>query len=187
MIERTKLFFEHRRAFERLLIRDIEALERKAKRMGVRVAMRLNTASDLPWERLMPGIFRQFPEVEFYDYTKVVSRIAGKILPDNYQLTYSLNERSKPQDVRAMILDGVNVAVVTDLEYNKRTGYMAPIPEFVGLGNMDVACTDGDVYDTRIRKMDGSGRAIILRFKGSRKSMDESIKKGFVQCIRQNQ
>lgn len=186
MINRTKMFFENRRVFERLLIKDIESLERKAKKSGQRVAIRLNTASDLPWERLMPSLFRQFPAVEFYDYTKITSRAASSTTPSfpaNYQLTYSLNEKSNMATVKSMVLDGINVAVVTDLEYNKRTGYMAPVPEFMDLGNIEIACTDGDSHDLRLRKLDGRGKAIILRFKGSRKFMQEGIKKGFVKCL----
>lgn len=186
MINRTKLFFENRRAFERLLVEDIESLSRKAKRENKKLAIRLNTASDLPWETLMPDVFRKFKDVEFYDYTKIFSRVQKSTAPSfpaNYQLTYSWNERSNLHDVCSILKSGTNVAFVTNLEYNKRTGYMAPIPEFFNLGKYEFMCTDGDTHDLRLRSMDGAGRAVLLRFKGARKSMENVIKSGFVREI----
>lgn len=187
MIGRTKMFFENSRAFERLLVKEIEAVERKAKRSGVGVAIRLNTASDLPWERLMPEIFRRFKKVDFYDYTKVRSRVeafASGDLPPNYELTYSLNEKSDVGFVKSAIMAGVNIAVVTNIKYNKRTGYMEPVPEFFDFGGFETATQNADTHDLRLRKFDGKGRALILRFKGSKKSMVEGIEKGFVKCLR---
>lgn len=186
MIRRTKLFFENRRAFERLLIDDIGRLERKAKKSGLRTAVRLNTASDLPWEKLCPQIFREFKDVDFYDYTKVVSRVRNSIAPSfpaNYQLTYSWNERSNTRTVQSFLKNGTNVVFVTNLEYNRRTGYMAPIPEFLKLGKYEFSCVDADIHDLRLQSNDGRGRALILRFKGSKKSMDLAIKAGFCKTL----
>jgi|TARA_R110000850_G_scaffold268320_1_gene399769 hypothetical protein len=50
----------------------------------VRPVIRLNGTSDKSWL----DIIREFPEIQFYDYTKVYNRVA-KDLPSNYHLTLS--------------------------------------------------------------------------------------------------
>ena len=55
--------------------------------------VRLNGTSDIAWETT--GIFEEFPNLIFYDYTKVYKRAVKFVngqLPSNYHLTYSLNE-----------------------------------------------------------------------------------------------
>ncbi len=38
-------------------------------------AVRLNDTSDLSWERLHPDLFTEFPNIQFYDYTKLYKRM----------------------------------------------------------------------------------------------------------------
>ena len=86
-----------------LLVRDIERLQRKASRENMTLAIRLNGTSDIQWEKQYPigwanyrrrwlpehqqncNIFEIFPNVQFYDYTK----IPGRTVPANYHLTFS--------------------------------------------------------------------------------------------------
>ena len=49
-----------------------------------------------------------FPDVQFYDYTKLANR---KDLPSNYRLTFSLAEDNEVQAWAALTL-GINIAVV---------------------------------------------------------------------------
>lgn len=187
MLERTRIYFEDRSTFHKLLDKEIFNFYKLAKKNNSGCAIRLNTASDIVWEKQRPDIFNNFPAIDFYDYTKSVKRSLGQtadIFPANYQLTYSFNEKSNIDDVTNMLNTGINVAFVTNLEYNKNTGYMAPVPEFFNLGKYQYFTTDGDKHDLRLRKFDGRGRAVILRFKGSNKLMHEAIKSGFCLDIR---
>jgi hypothetical protein len=69
------------------------------KRHG-QIAIRLNGTSDLLWERFAPQLFTDWNQHIFYDYTKSPSR---SVLPDNYHLTYSVNERDDFEKVQNMI------------------------------------------------------------------------------------
>ena len=70
-IRKTKMFFENRAAFMAELIKDIEALIRKAKRENLVPSLRLNGTSDIKWEKISCGchknIFEQFPSIIAYD------------------------------------------------------------------------------------------------------------------------
>ena len=49
---KTILFLEDRAEFMRLIVKDIEALIRKADRLGVKPCVRLNGTSDIQWETI---------------------------------------------------------------------------------------------------------------------------------------
>ena len=71
-IRKTKMFFEQRDQFMADLESDIRAGIKQAEKMNMIPAFRLNGTSDLAWEKY--GIIEKFPEVQFYDYTKIVGR-----------------------------------------------------------------------------------------------------------------
>jgi|10_taG_2_1085330.scaffolds.fasta_scaffold00212_28 hypothetical protein len=83
---RAALFLNDRPAYKAMLVKEVRALERKAKREDKIPAVRLNGTSDLRWERIFPELFEMFPDVQFYDYTKV----PGRVVPSNYHITFSL-------------------------------------------------------------------------------------------------
>jgi hypothetical protein len=113
-IARTKLFKSDNKLFMELLCKDIEALERKAKRENLIPCIRLNATSDIPWENT--GIMQKFPHITFYDYSKSIKRAldyaAGK-LPKNYHITFSRAESNGIQTHEALKAN-VNVAMVFD-------------------------------------------------------------------------
>lgn len=113
-IRKTKWFFENRDAFMFQLVKDIEAAIRKANREGMTPVFRLNGTSDIRWETVSVGGFRNvmevFPNVQFYDYTKLTNR---RDIPANYHLTFSRSE-SNDAYVSLMMDAGYNVAVVFD-------------------------------------------------------------------------
>ena len=153
-IRRTKMFFEQRELFMSMLKLDIRILEVMAKDKGMTPAVRLNGTSDIDWIRF--GIMEEFPNVQFYDYTKVLNRLS-KPLPSNYSLTFS---RSGHNDIEcdAAIRMGANVSIVFSL--NKKS----PMPTTWH----DVPVFDGD--DTDARFLDPQGGYIIgLRAKGDAK------------------
>ena len=111
-IDRTIFFKQDRPAFIAKLIKEIDALVRKAAKLGMTPCVRLNGTSDLPWENL--GIMNVFPEVQFYDYTKNLSRMhaycTGK-MPSNYHLTFSRAEDNHAS-CEMVVAWGGNVAAV---------------------------------------------------------------------------
>lgn len=101
----------HPAALEKLRA-DIAALEKKAKRLGLRPAVRLNGTSDFPVHSW--GLMEQFPKIQFYDYTKdgfkLSQFLAGK-LPKNYHLTFSRSEKNHAQALEILNAGGL-VAMV---------------------------------------------------------------------------
>jgi hypothetical protein len=161
-VRKTKMFFEQREEFLTQLVKEIEALERKAKRENMEPAVRLNGTSDIVWERKAVGeaknIMELFPNVQFYDYTKLPRDPAG--LPNNYHLTVSLSESNQDKITKA-IEWGYNVAVVFE---NK-------LPEtYLGL-----PVINGDEHDYRPK--DPKGCVVGLVVKGTKGKADDS---GFV-------
>lgn len=71
--------------------------------------VRLNMLSDIPWEIVCPDLFALFPDVQFYDYTKV--NVAKRKIPSNYDLTFSFSGLNKDA-CRAALEAGHRVAVV---------------------------------------------------------------------------
>ena len=174
MLNRSHWFVEDRQAFESKLAWELLQHERKADRLGLIPLVRLNVASDLDWSH----VAEQFPEITFYDYSKVLSRI-GKT-PSNYHLTYSVNERSDWRTVNRILSRGFNVSMVFDTEYCPQHGRIGELPTDIKLGTKWWPVTDGDKHDIRIPEMDGHGVIVGLRFKGSRKLLGQAIEHGFV-------
>ena len=120
-IRKTKMFFENRIQFMTDLVKDIElAIKQSAKKDLVPV-FRLNGTSDLSFEKyevirngkLFRNIFAAFPEVQFYDYTKILGRKVNEI--SNYHLTFSTAD-GNDNDVAKAIAQGYNVATVFGLK-----------------------------------------------------------------------
>ena len=111
-VRKTKWFFEDRETFMAQLVKDITAAIRKAGREGFVPVFRLNGTSDIRWETVPVGGFRNimemFPTVTFYDYTKLQNR---RDLPFNYHLTFSRSEENYAA-VDMMMAAGYNVAIV---------------------------------------------------------------------------
>lgn len=116
---KTEQFLTDRKAFIDQLTKDIKALERSAKRKGMKAAVRLNGTSDILWERLID--FSAFPDVQFYDYTKIP--LNHRKLSSNYHLTFSFSGTNAKACSEALAA-GFNVAVVfpkdIPTEYNGR-------------------------------------------------------------------
>jgi Gene product 88 len=116
-INRTRLFLDDKPTFMANLFADIEYYSRRAARKGLKLAVRLNTISDIPWEREKykgKNMMEHFPLVTFYDYTKSFSRAAQAVsdeFPANYSLTFSRSETNELK-ARAILTSGGNVAVV---------------------------------------------------------------------------
>lgn len=119
-IRKTKLFFESRDAFMHQLVKDIQLAIKQSAKKGLVPVFRLNGTSDLSWEKYpvkslsvqgvtYSNIFEAFPNVQFYDYTKVLGRKVSHIA--NYHLTFSAAD-GNDNDVTKAIVQGYNIAVV---------------------------------------------------------------------------
>jgi hypothetical protein len=90
-IRKTKMFYEQRQDFMLALKKDIELAIKQSKKLGLIPVIRLNGTSDLSWEKydMIPGqnVFECFPDIQFYDYTKILGRKVKGIA--NYNLTFS--------------------------------------------------------------------------------------------------
>ena len=106
-IRKTKMFYENRAEFLAQLESDIKAGVKQAEKQGLIPAFRLNGTSDISWEKY--GIIEKFPNVQFYDYTKIRGRKVSHL--PNYHLTFSRAE-SNEMDARLAASSGMNVAVV---------------------------------------------------------------------------
>ena len=148
-IRKTKWFFEDRNSFMAQLVKDISAAIRYGQRNKLTVVIRLNGTSDIPWESITCGNFKNIMErysfINFYDYTKILGR---KKLPSNYHLTFSQSESNLDQ-VKESIASGMNVAVV--FESMPRMYLGMPV-------------IDGDEDDLRF--LDQPGHIIGLKAKG---------------------
>jgi hypothetical protein len=172
-IRKTKMFFENREQFMLDLYDDIVKVVRKANRMNLVPAIRLNGTSDIAWEKISftyngihyRNMMEAFPDVTYYDYTKVLGRKSVKNIP-NYHLTFSLSE-SNDSDAITALRDGMNVAVVVN---TKRKQVKPNI--FSGF-----PAIDGD--DSDLRFMDGQGKIVLLTAKGKAR-YDTS---GFVKSL----
>lgn len=161
-VRRTNRLFDDRDGFMTQLADDIDALQRRATAKGYRAAVRLNGTSDLLWE-IMPLTWRgqtyrnlmaAFPEVQFYDYTKVIPRLR-RPLPGNYHLTFSLSESNDAHALDALAR-GFSVAAVI----------AGPVPERL----WGYRTVDGDAHDYRFLDADGEPVIVVLRAKGQAKT-----------------
>ena len=161
-IRKTKLFFADRDAFMALLYIDIVKAIKQSAKLGLTPVFRLNGTSDLSWEKYdftildhhYANIFEAFPNVQFYDYTKVLGRKVQGI--SNYHLTFSAAD-GNDGDVTKAIQQGYNIATVFGI---KKT---VPMPELY----LGTPVYNGDESDLRF--LDPKGVIVGLYAKGKAK------------------
>lgn len=110
-IRKTEAFRDDAVAFVDQLTDDIRKAQRKADKLGVKLAVRLNGTSDIAWENTLGSnglsLMDTFPTVQFYDYTK----LPGRKVPSNYHLTVSYSAHNAAYAKKAS-KTGHNIAVV---------------------------------------------------------------------------
>lgn len=171
-IKKTISFFKDRDYFLNSLVYEIKKAIKQAENKGLKPSFRLNAYSDILWERYNikdnKTIFDFFPEVEFYDYTKILKRKT----PDNYQLTYS--HYGKWKETETALKTGLNVAMVFDV-----------LPPTIKINNKEYTVINGDKTDLRLdEKINGQTVIVGLKFKSPAqykyKRLLDGIKTGFV-------
>jgi hypothetical protein len=160
-IQKTRLFFEHREFFMKWLVFEINSGITKAKKMGFAFSVRLNNTSDIsPEEFVLHGknILQIFPDVQFYEYTKVAARVDLMKIYNNYDVTFSYSGYNLTE-CQEMLLNKIRVAVV-----------FKNVPDMF----MGHKVIDGDKYDMRYR--DKSVAIVGLKYKRVRTKLTNDIK-----------
>jgi hypothetical protein len=160
-INKTNWFYQDKQGFINQLIKNIYTLIYKANKLGLTPLIRLNGTSDIKWENVdfdyegkhYNNIMELFPDIQFYDYTKIINR---DNIPANYDLTFSYSGKPEfTKYVNKAIEKNMRVAVVFKDKKN--------IPnEFMGL-----SVVNGDNSD--IRHIDPHGVIVALYAKGKAK------------------
>ena len=151
-IKKTKLFFEDREFFMGWLIYEIGKEKANAERKGMRFSVRLNGTSDLDpttFKLDNKNILEWFPDVNFYDYTKISKRFRLLEKYPNYDLTYSFSGYNM-MDCITLLKEGKGrVAMVFEGKQlpTKWSGYNV---------------IDGDAYD--MRYLDEENVIVGLKF-----------------------
>jgi len=164
-INKTIWFFEERSSFMVQLAINIRQLVAKATKQGKKPLVRLNGTSDIRWESVAfidadgteyVNIFAAFPDVQFYDYTKIANR---KDIPSNYDLTFSYSGVKAYQPfVDKAMAQGMRIAVVFRNRQDMPSAFNG------------MAVVDGDNSD--IRHLDDQGVVVGLYAKGKAKLDD---------------
>ena len=156
---KTQLYFSDRIGFMDALINDLTVFSRRQRKKNIQPCVRLDGTSDTG---MGAKVAPQFPEIQFYDYTKVIKR-AYQDRPSNYHITLSYSEADPDyaeQVLTAVRETGTNAAVV----------FRDKLPKtFKGL-----PVIDGDKDDLRF--LDPQGVIVGLKAKGKAKQ----DKSGFV-------
>jgi hypothetical protein len=165
-IKKTIFFMEDRQFFMEWMCAEIILAKIKADKLGYVFNVRLNNTSDISPEsfRMTIGgteinILERFPDIQFYDYTKVPTRYILANKYPNYNLTFSYTGLNKDECLR-MLDRGINVAVV----------FKKKLPETF----WDRPVIDGDVND--LRHKDKKGVIVGLKFKTVRERPKEDSK-----------
>ena len=169
-IAKTRRFFEDRDAFMLDVVKSIKSLIKLARKprrakgrfaKAFQVLVRLNGTSDIRWETVpvtidgieYANLMLAFPEVQFYDYTKLANR---RNIPSNYDLTFSYSgvKAYQPQVAKAQKAL-MRIAVVFR--------HVEAIPKsFIGM-----KCIGGDNSD--VRHIEKQNVVVALYAKGPAK------------------
>jgi len=135
-IRKSLLFLNDQKEFMRQLVQDVNKFLKECDRLGKKPALRLNGTSDIQWEHIKvdghENIFSMFPQIQFYDYTKIPTRKVEHI--PNYHLTWSYSEA-----------DSKYAALIKNVSNNIAVVFREALPEvFKGF-----KVIDGDKHDMR--------------------------------------
>ena len=153
-INRTRYYMQSRVEFLNQLTREIKNFEIWCSKNNFIPVVRLNTTSDISWE--IHNIFELFPNIQFYDYTKIYKRAVKFVkgeYPKNYHLTYSLNEDNKDLAFNILKMGGNISAVFRKDLPNTYKGYKV---------------VNGDEHDLRF--LDLQNAIVGLKAKGKAKT-----------------
>lgn len=118
-IAKTKLYYENRLYWVEWVISEIKAHKAKAEKDGDQFSVRINGTSDISLDMMKNAdglnLLELFPDIQFYDYTKVYRRLELTKTYSNYHLTFSFSGTNMIECMNALG-DGYNVAMVFEKE-----------------------------------------------------------------------
>lgn len=160
-LNKTRFFFSDRELFMLTLVKNVRSLVKKARKLNLTPLVRLNGTSDIKWENVpvtidgvtYENIMAVFPDVQFYDYTKLYNR---DNLPVNYDLTFSYSGvPTFTKYVDIAVSKGMRIAAVfKSIDIIPHTYMGRPV-------------VSGDNSD--IRHLDDKGTIVALYAKGKAK------------------
>jgi hypothetical protein len=152
--KRTILLVCNPTGFYDALRKDIIRAEKRAKKTDIPALFRLNGTSDIDFSEFIASM----PESNFYDYTKILSRVRKNTL-ENYDLTFSASMFS--------------LASKATLAKAVKAGYRIAVPfNTKGLASDNVSIPTSLVSfdDTDLRPLDTPNAIGYLKRKGSSKA-----------------
>jgi hypothetical protein len=175
-INRTNAFYENRDASMVKIISEIKGAAKKSANQNMDFAVRLNGTSDLSpeiFKAFGQNILELFPNVQFYDYTKIPNRLRLAQKYSNYHLTFSYTGANWSDCVTALE-SNVNVAVIFDTKKGQKlpatfNGYKV---------------IDGDLSD--YRPGDAKKRIVGLRWKDIKNRKDNEAIKNSMFVVKTN-
>ena len=160
-IKKTIAFKEDTDNFMDALVIEVAKAIMESQLKGNIPTFRLNTYSDIRWELIKIdgyNIFELFPNITFYDYTKIPNRR----VPKNYELTYSY--WGNLEHLQIALNNDKNVAIVFE-----------ELPKTF----LNRKVVNGDLNDLRTIDNDGKNVIVGLKFKGSKAKLQDAITECF--------
>lgn len=169
-IRKTIMWRDDRDMFMDTLIADLTKFAAYCERKGVKPVVRLNGTSDIQWERIKHNgktVFERFPNIQFYDYTKIVKRAYNAVRKDwpanysivlsqsgaNYKYSQDCYKAHRDTGIPMIMVVRNKAMVASALRVNERRGFANSV--------------DGDKDDLRF--LDKPGSVIYLAAKGKAK------------------
>ena len=163
-IKKTQMLYENREFFVRWVIEEIKTAKANAEAKGFRFSVRLNNTSDISPEQfyirengIKKNLLELFPDVQFYDYTKVASRAGLAAKYPNYDLTYSFSGENL-NTCLDMLAKNIRVAMV----------FEPKLPETY----LGYTVENGDLFD--MRYLQPKNIIVGLKFKKVRNQVNNS-------------
>lgn len=173
---KAEWFYRDKQGFMAQLIVDVDKFRNYCKKRGIQPCVRLNGTTDIRWELIRymgeKNIFEIFPDVQFYDYTKIANRKCKDI--PNYHLTWSYSN-ANPEYAKLLdkaLEQGMNAAVVF------RAKDFGAYAARYSVRWKDYPVIDGDQDDLRF--LDPKGGHIVALYAKGKAKKDTS---GFVQEV----
>ena len=126
--------------FIKQLIREIKNQEKRALKKNKKAVVRLNGFTDIDYDKY--GIFKLFPNVQFYDYSADYERVLNNNNP-NLHYTFSYKGNNLKECIE-LLKNDVSIAVI-DISENQF------------FNDYEVEHIDGDKHDFRFKH----GKAIV--------------------------
>jgi hypothetical protein len=174
--DRLALLLKDPALYFEILSRELKALQKRAKRKGIKTAGRMNGTTDLDWSRIQfngKTIFQHFPRIAWYDYTKN-PKLAENYISAGISVTFSWYKRADTSTVLSLLDRGVNVAIA----------YKDRLAETQKIGGRSVPVINGDQSDLRFEDVRGVVVGLKYKFATMSKNSAEinarALESGFI-------